>query len=85
MATVMTPSKKRYDKKVLDRHNRRQRYGDKFHMYHAVDLREIMQMRYRFVKKGWVEYLPGYFAAKKMYREELEVAVARAYRLPLPG
>lgn len=85
MATVMTPSKKRYDRQALEQHNRQQRYGNKFYTYHAADLREIMNLRYRFVKNGWVEYLPKYFSAKKKYKEALMEAVAIAYRLPLPG
>lgn len=85
MATVMTQSKKRYDKKVLDRHNRHKTYGDRFWMYHAADLREIMHERYQWVKEGRVNWLPAYFSWKKKYREALKEAVAIAYRLPLPG
>lgn len=84
-STRYTPSKKRYDKQALERNNDDKRYGDAFYMYHAADLREIVQERYQWIKEGRVNWLPTYFSLKKKYRKALETAVARAYRLPLPG
>lgn len=86
MATVMTPSKKRYDKQALVRHNLDKSQRTNFYLNYAADMRCAMNEAYSEVKQGKVWWLKSYFLWKKEYKWGLRMNKSYGgYVMPLPG
>lgn len=86
MSTVMTPSKKRYNKQLLIHHNRIKETGSNFYLNYAAGQRIAMNEAYSKVKAGDVWWLNAYFSWKKEYKWGLRMNKSYGgYVMPLPG
>lgn len=80
-----SPSKKRYDKQALVRRTELNRYGDRFWLIHAEELRLKVNDRISFIKEGKGFAFGHYFLCKKYYRYAVSEARRVKHVLPLPG
>lgn len=87
--TKFSPSKKRYDKQALDRHNSDKEFGCMFYLNSAAECRETMELRRSWILSGEGHWFGSYFKWRERYRRHLKLSKAErltsGQTLPLPG
>lgn len=87
--TKYTPSKKRYDKQALARHNSDKEFGHMYNLNSAADTRETLKERWLWIQEGQGNWFGSYFKWRRRYRCYLAAAKDERLKfgetLPLPG